>query len=237
MQKPRYLQIADDLIEQIRDGVLVEGSILPTEQQLQEQYQVSRVTIRKSMKVLVDQDLLYRVRGSGTYIKAPKVQHNAIELNGFNEEVTAQGKTPSSKIITFELQQAEPTIAQKLAINEGDEIFSIRRLRLINDKPEVLEHTYMPVALFPDLNIEVMRNSKYQYVEQQKGLKIKLSKQSAKPIVADDIVADKLAITVGTPILKIDAVGLLSNDQPFEYTEHYFLVSQYSFDFVSYRQG
>ena len=71
MNKPKYLQISEQLIEQINTGVLPAGSILPTEGELQERFNVSRVTIRRAMKVLVDMDLLFRKRGSGTYVKAP----------------------------------------------------------------------------------------------------------------------------------------------------------------------
>ena len=153
MNRPRYLQIADQLIKQINDGTLPAGSMLPTEIEQQEQFGVSRVTIRKSMEILVDKDLLYRVRGSGTYVKAAKAQHNAFQLSGFYEEVSVQGKEPSSKLLAFELIESDLLIADKLGLSKGDEVYSVRRLRLIDDAPEILEHTFLPVSMFPDLTI------------------------------------------------------------------------------------
>jgi GntR family mannosyl-D-glycerate transport/metabolism transcriptional repressor len=236
VNKPRYLQITDQLIKQISDGTLPAGAMLPTESELQEQYGVSRVTIRKSMKILVDKDLLYRIRGSGTYVKAAKAQHNAFQLNGFYEEVSAQGKQPSSKLLTFELIESDLFIANKLGLEEGNEVYSIRRLRLIDGEPEILEHTFMPVSIFPDLSIQAMRNSKYEYVEKTKGLSIKLSRQSAKPELVTEDIAKKLNVETGHPVIRVDSVGELSDGRLFEYTIHYFRVHQYSFDFVSYRQ-
>lgn len=209
--------------------------MLPTEGELQQEFDVSRVTIRKAMQKLVEKDLLFRQRGSGTYVKAPKAQHNALQLSGFVEEVSAQGKTPSSKIITFELIECDELVAEKLELDLGEEVYSIRRLRLIDDEPEVLEHTFLPVALFPDLSISAMRSSKYDYIEKTKGLQIKLSRQSIKPQILDIATANELNIEVSQPVIRVDSVGELASGEVFEYTIHYFRVNQYSFDYIAYR--
>lgn len=235
MNKPRYLQIAETLIEKIGSGELAAGSILPTEGKLQSDFDVSRVTIRKAMQVLVEKDLLFRKRGSGTYVKAKKAQHNALQLRGFSEEVSAQGKTPSSRIIAFELIECDDTVADKLNIDVGEEIYSIRRLRLIDDEPEVLEHTFLPVSLFPDLSIKAMRESKYEYIEKTKGLKIKLSRQSIRPEMPSKATAKELNIEQGQPVIRVDSIAELSTGEVFEFTLHYFRVNQYSFDYVAYR--
>ncbi len=235
MNKPKYLQIAEQLIEQINTGVLPAGSILPTEGELQERFNVSRVTIRKSMKVLVDMDLLFRKRGSGTYVKAPKAQHNAFQLSGFVEEVSEQGKKPGSKIITFELIKSNALIADKLGLSKGDEVYSVRRLRLIDDEPEILEQTFLPVSMFPDLSISAMRSSKYDYIEKTKGLKIKLASQSAKAEILTDPIAKELNVDEGYPVIRVDSVGELDDGRVFEYTIHYFRGHQYSFDYIAYR--
>lgn len=235
MNKPRYLQIADTLIDKIDSGELSSGAILPTEGELQKEFDVSRVTIRKAMQLLVDKDLLFRQRGSGTYVKAPKAQHNALQLTGFVEEVSAQGKTPSSKIITFELIECNELVASKLGVVVGEEVYSIRRLRMIDNEPEVLEHTFLPVALFPDLSIKAMRSSKYDYIEKTKGLKIKLSRQSIKPQILDKKTANELNMDESDPVIRVDSVGELESGAIFEYTIHYFRVNQYSFDYIAYR--
>lgn len=235
MAKPKYLQIAEQLINQIDNGELPAGSILPTEGELQKEFKVSRVTIRKSMQVLVSKDLLFRQRGSGTYVKKRKACHNAFQLKGFVEEVSKQGKTPGSRLLTFEMIRSNAQIAEKLDLEQGDEVYSIRRLRLIDGEPEILEHTYMPVNLFPDLSINIMRTSKYDYIEKEKGLKIKLSRQSAKPEILTGEIARELNIEDGQPVIRVDSVGELEDGTAFEFTIHYFRVYQYSFDFVSIR--
>lgn len=237
MNRPMYLKIAQQLIDQISSGELAEGSMLPTESELQETFGVSRVTIRKAMTVLVEQDLLFRKRGHGTYVKGKKAVHNAFQLSGFVEDITAQGKTPSSKIITFEVIESNEFIADKLKIKPSDEIYSIKRIRLIDDEPEILEHTYLPVNLFPDLSIGAMRKSKYEYIEKDKGFKIKLSRQSAKPEILNKDIADELHVEKGYPVIRVDSVAELDCGTPFEYSIHYFKVDQYSFDFIAYRDA
>lgn len=110
INRPRYMQIAELIEQQIRHGIWPEGSMLPTEKQLQQQFQVSRVTIRKAMAMLVAAEQLYRVRGSGTYVKAQPAEHNAFQLKGFIEEVSAQGKTPSTQLLRFSVEVADETV-------------------------------------------------------------------------------------------------------------------------------
>lgn len=236
MLKPRYMQIADLLTEQIKNGILTPGAMMPTESTLQATYDVSRVTIRKAMKVLVDNDLLYRVRGSGSYVKAPKAQHNAFQLMGFIEEVSAQGKTPSSKVIAFETSPCSHIIASKLNVEEGTLIYEIQRLRLIDGEPEILECTYLPVAMFTDLSIEVMQTSKYDYIERHKGMQIAKSRQCVWPDSTSISLADLLNTKENTPILRVESVSELVDGTPFEYTVNYFRLYQYSFEFIAHRQ-
>lgn len=236
VDKPRYLQIAEQLIEEIKKGKYKPGTLLPTEAILQDTFAVSRVTIRKAMEVLLEQDLLKRVRGSGTYVKTPKAQHNAFELSGFIEEVSAQGREPSSKVITFEIQPSNALIAQKLQIEEGQLIYAIRRLRLIDKEPEILECTYLPVEMFTDLSLEVMQTSKYDYIENQKGLAIALSKQVVWPDTLTEETAPLLNSPIGTPILRVESVSKLTSGIPFEFTINYFRLNQYSFEFIAHRK-
>lgn len=236
MLKPRYMQIADLLTEQIKDGTLTPGAMMPTEAELQATYDVSRVTIRKAMKVLVDNELLYRVRGSGSYVKAPKAQHNAFQLMGFIEEVSAQGKIPSSKVIAFETCPCSHAIASKLNLEEGTLIYAIQRLRLIDDEPEILECTYLPVAMFTDLSIDIMQTSKYDYIEHQKGMQIAKSRQCVWPDSTSLSLADLLNTKENTPILRVESVSELVDGTPFEYTVNYFRLYQYSFEFIAHRQ-
>ncbi|MBY5948384.1 GntR family transcriptional regulator [Photobacterium rosenbergii] len=233
--KPKYIEIAEYLESQIREGVLEPKSMLPKESVLQDQFSVSRVTIRKSLQILVENGLISRSRGSGTYINDLKAQHDALHLLGFIEEVSRQGKKPSSRVLKFELKKPTPAVAERLGLELEDDTFEIHRLRFINDEPEIYEITHMPASLFPELSMAVMNGSKYEYIEKEKGLIIAESRQSAKPYLLDKEMANYLNEKANSAILKVESTGYLKCGKPFEYTINYFRLNQYSFDFTSTR--
>ncbi|PFG57948.1 transcriptional regulator, GntR family [Vibrio sp. ES.051] len=233
--KPKYIEIAELLERKIKDGELEPKSMIPKESALQEAFSVSRVTIRKSLQILVDKGLISRTRGSGTYINDLKAQHDALHLLGFIEEVSRQGKVPSSQVIKFELKKPTEQIAKKLNLTPNDDTYEIHRLRCINDEPEIYEITHMPAGLFPDLSIAIMNGSKYEYIEKDKGLKIAKSSQSVKPYLLDAEIASNLNESEASPILKVESTGYLDDGRAFEYTVNYFRLYQYSFEFISTR--
>ncbi|HDM8206526.1 GntR family transcriptional regulator [Vibrio harveyi] len=233
--KPKYIDIAEFIEARIKNQELKSGTILPIESELQAEFGVSRVTIRKSLQILVDKGLINRTRGSGTYVSEPKTQHDALHLLGFIEEVSRQGKTPSSQVIKFELKKVNALIGKKLQLSDQDDIYEIHRLRFINGEPEIYEITHMPASQFPDLSLSIMNGSKYDYIENDKGLKISKSQQSVRPYLLDAELAQHLNEAKNAAILKVESVGFLDSGNPFEYTVHYFRLKQYSFEFVATR--
>ncbi|KJG11185.1 hypothetical protein UA38_05560 [Photobacterium kishitanii] len=233
--KPIYLRIFDDLFEKIQSQIYTEGDMLPTELELQHSYGVSRVTVRKTLALLVEQGVVTRIKGRGTFVKNPcKATHNAIALRGFYQELNAQGKTPSSDVLTFEILEPDSIVAEKLKLTANERVYHIVRIRNIDGEPEMMERTYMPVALFPDLTLQVMMASKYAYIE-SKGYKIANSYQSIMPEMPDRELAKLLNVTPTTPLLKAISTGELADGCLFEYTINYFTLKQYSFEFIATR--
>ena len=236
LSQPKYKEIADIFQQQIDRQERRSGDLLPTEKELMTEFGVSRVTVRKALALLEEKDLLTRIRGKGTYISGEKLHHNAFELTGFIEDVTAQGKRPGSKVIQFELITANEYLSKKLDIDVDDQVYALSRLRLINDEPEVLEKTYMSVAMFPDLSVEVLNHSKYEYIEKQKGLEIALSKEVIVVEIADEMLASQLNININHPVLKVISTGELKDGRPFEFSENYFSLKQFSYQFTAIRK-
>ena len=235
MAKPLYRQIAETFEQKIYSGELDLEDVLPTEQALQELYKVSRVTIRKALEQLENQGLVERIKGSGTYVKYHSAKHDAIKLQGFDENITALGRIAGTKVIHFQLEQALPTIAKQLRIEVGTSIFSIVRIRTIDNEPEILDQSYMPLSLFPDLSVKVMESSKYHYVEQQKGYQISHSRQDVKPVLATTIVAKHLNVETNHPILRLRSVSELKTGETFEYSIQYLRGFQYRFEYIARR--
>lgn len=235
MSKPLYRQIAEIFEKKIRSGELDVEDVLPTEQALQELYNVSRVTVRKALEQLENQGLVNRIKGSGTYVKCNSATHATLQLKGFDENITSQGRASGTKVIHFQLEQAQPVIADHLKIEVGTLLYSIIRIRTIDDEPEILEQSYMPLSLFPDLNVKVMQTSKYHYIEKQKGYQISHSKQDLKPVLATNIVARHLNIETNYPVLRLRSTSELVTGEIFEYSIQYLRGFQYRFEYIARR--
>ncbi|WNJ94284.1 GntR family transcriptional regulator [Vibrio ruber] len=232
--KSVYLQIVDDLIEKISSGEYEEGCMLPSESTLCEIYNVSRMTLRKSLALLVEQDFLFRIKGTGTFVKKNKLAiHGASELLGFYKEVKSQGKDLTTEVLTFEILESDMMVGSKLNLDAHDMVYHIERVRFINGEPEMVERTYMPLSLFSDLTVDVMRESKYEYIK-SKGLRISRSKQIVLPELAGKKLAKLLSTSENYPLLKVISIGELDDGTVFEYSINYFKLSEYSFEFYSY---
>jgi GntR family transcriptional regulator, mannosyl-D-glycerate transport/metabolism system repressor len=230
---PLYKQIANQIKKQIQSDNLDKDDAIPSEQKLSESFNVSRVTIRQAIKLLVDEGILYKVRGSGTYVKQPKIEHDIYRLQGFTEEMESLNHVPSNQVLEFSMQIPIEPIKEKLNLKEDEKVFFIRRLRSGDGEPMILEETYMPVTLFPDLSVEVMTRSKYEYVE-KKGYKIKERQGEILPHIPSKELREILQMK-DSSCLAMNLCAYLEDDTIFEYTKLYFRSEKYTFKFTSRR--
>ncbi|WP_099223789.1 GntR family transcriptional regulator [Listeria costaricensis] len=234
-RSPIYVQLANDLKTKIQEKKYAVGEALPTEAALSEKYGVSRITIRKAISKLADEGYVDTIQGSGTYVKE-KIEHNLFSLKSFVEEMAGKNRIFSSQILRFELQTAVKEIKEKLALpSDTETVYYIRRTRIVDDKIFAIEDTYMPLELFPDLTYEVMKGSKYRYIEQEKQMAIKDSKQEFIPILPPKDIAQLFEIGENIPILKIESIGYLDSGRPFEFSEVYYKSSEYRFTMTANR--
>ncbi|MBM7097354.1 MULTISPECIES: GntR family transcriptional regulator [Alteribacter] len=234
---PLYRNIASQMKEEIHKKAWKQGEAIPTEAKLSESFNASRVTVRQAIQLLVQEGLLYKIQGSGTYVKEAKIEHNIYSLRSFTEEMEAYGKTISNHVVDFQLLEPEESIRQILNLSDGEKTFYVRRQRMVDNIPFVLEDTYLPVRLFPDLSYEIMSGSKYDYIENKKKLKIKDSFQEVIPLLPEEKIQKLLHLSEAIPILKVQLFSNLTDDQVFEYSELYFKSDEYKFTIVANRNS
>ncbi|WP_197068499.1 GntR family transcriptional regulator [Photobacterium gaetbulicola] len=232
---PMYRQIADAIKEKIQSGEYKPGEALPTEAQLREAFSVSRVTVRQALKLLVEQNVLESIQGSGTYVKENKVNYDMYEYSSFYEKLSHLDVKTHSEILAFEITTPAPAIAEALEIEETDRIFYVKRVRFIDENPVTLEETWMPLSLFPDLTYEVMQGSKYEFIEGTKKMVIDRSEQEIIPVLPPQEVVNQLAIPADQPIIEKVTKGYLVDGTVFEYSRNYFKSSDYKFTLVAKR--
>ena len=215
----QYKQIENDLLQKINLGYYKKDDLIPTELELSATYHVSRVTVRKATDNLVARGLLKRVAGVGTFVQHSAVTLNPSSIQGFSSTMEKQGISVHTEIPTFMLQSAPANIASILQIETGEPIYFIERIRDANEEVFQFETTYMSSRLYPDISIQILRKSKYQYFEQTLGLKIAHSHHTVTPLHPSKRMADLFGITLNTPILRVANTTYLSNEQVMDYTE------------------
>ena len=215
----QYRQIENDLLEQINLGYYKKGDLIRTELELSATYHVSRVTVRKATDNLVAKGILQRVAGVGTFVSRSAVTQNPPPIQGFTDLMREQGLEPTTKVDVFTLQKSPANIASILGIEKEDPIYYIHRQRYGDGELLQLETTYMSARLYPDISIQILESSKYQYFEKVKGIKIAYSHHAVTPIHPSKEVAELFGIAQNTPIIKAANVTHLENGQIMDYTE------------------
>lgn len=215
----QYKQIENDLLQQINLGYYKKDDLIPTEMELSNTYQVSRVTVRKATDNLVAKGLLTRVAGVGTFVCHPAVTLNPSSVQGFSEVMASQNIPVRTEVPTFMVQKAPSNIASILEIEAGEPIYFIERLRYANNEIFQFEVTYMSCRLYPDISMKILQHSKYRYFEEEKGLKIAYSHHTVTPLHPSKRVAELFGIALDTPILRVANTTHLTNGQVMDYTE------------------
>jgi GntR family transcriptional regulator len=148
---PKYYQLTEILRTQILSGELEPGDQFPTEDALCQEYGVSRGTVRHAITTLVQEGLIRREQGRGTFINEPRSGPAFFTLTSFDESMRRQYRRPSTRLLTSKVISATTEIAQRLGLAPGEPTIHIVRLRFADDQPVVYETRYLAQSLCPTL--------------------------------------------------------------------------------------
>ncbi len=139
---PLYRQLADIIRASIESGEFKRDSQIPTETVLSQQYEISRITVRKALEELTDEGLLVRKQGKGTFVYADKSIQANYPFMPFNEAVQQTGQRPSTKLISYSLEIPSHRIADYFGLSDGENVITLKRVRLTDDTPIIFETDY-----------------------------------------------------------------------------------------------
>ena len=214
---PLYFQIQQELTRKIAIGLLKEGALLPSEEELSRKYEVSRMTARQALQGLKQSDHAYSERGRGTFVSRPKLEKNLLHLHGFTEEVEQQGRKPHSRMLERTIQLATPELQAKLQIGPGEEILTLSRLRIADEEPVALELSHLPLSRVPQFrNIDFTVHSIYRSMKDVHGIQLAWADEIIEAIAATKEEATLLGLKRGSPILSIKRVVFSSDKLPLE---------------------
>lgn len=214
-----YKKVMLELKSRIDSDEFIIGDTLPTEKELMAQYSVSRITIRKAIEELVQLGLVEKRQGAGSTVIGKTMISSMLALKSTNEYLNESGTSLEYKICEFTLIDPDEDLAQKLNIGMDEKVYFIRRFKLINGVPSVYEDSYMPMALYPQMNVMSMEGSKYSYLENELGFEIDGAFQDFEPIMPDAHMCETLKVSPKNPLLCILSLGVLKDGRIFEFTK------------------
>jgi GntR family transcriptional regulator len=222
---PLYLQLAGKLAEAIQSGWWQASEALPSERAISEALSISRVTARKALDVLLEQGLISRRHGSGTFI-TPRLEQPLSRLNGFSEVLQARGFKPESVWLSRERAMPTPDEVIKLGLSPNAEVSRLKRQRLADGVVMAIEISTLPVACVPDP--QAVGSSLYAYLDQS-GHSVVRALQHIRAINATPELAQLAGIPVGEAMLMMTRIGYDAHNIAIELTDTYCRNDYYDF--------
>ena len=213
-----------------------DGDKLPTEQEICEFFNVSRITARQALSELTQRGYIVKKQGKGSYVSAGKMNMQLNSLQGFSEEMRSKGLVPSSRLLSLDICNPDPVVAEMLKIDTSIKVYAISRLRFADETPMALENVYIPFYHCPDIEKYDLTDSLYKVLQENYHITFKKASQRIEAGFIDKKETSRLlGVRLGTQALIIERITFLSGDTPFEYVKSIYRGDKYKFHVDLYR--
>lgn len=218
---PIYVQIRESLRAEITGGMLKRGEKLPPEHELAEKFSVSRMTIRESIEDLVNEGLLYRRHGVGTFVAFPHLQRDHTRLTSFFDKAEEAGIKVRARLLKLEVIPAEAKVAEALDISRASRVIRVKTLRYADNVPITVHDAHLPHKLFASIVNENLEVQHLWTLFEKCGYRVKRAVQRLEAREADAEVAHLMKVKLGAPILFKERTVYAEDGTPVEFTYCY----------------
>ncbi len=230
---PRYYRLKHILRSRVAAGEWKPGEAIPSERELSETYDVSRMTARQAITELVNEGIFYREQGRGTFVTRPvngKIRLPLHKLTGFTEDILARGQRPSTRVIAAQLVESEAEVADRLHIAVGEPSVRLQRLRLADDHPLAIETSHLHFKGCERLlDEDLERQSLYKLLEVKYHLALAAADQELEAGIVSSEEAVLLQIAPGSAVLYTRRSTFNDRNDVIEYAVSVYCGSQYIF--------
>jgi DNA-binding GntR family transcriptional regulator len=193
---PIYIQLKGVLKNAIMTGEIGESEMIPSESQLAKKYDITRTTVRRALSELVNESILRKEHGRGTFVSLKPISYSMWNFSGFTEYASKRDKTPVSKVIK----------AEKVLLN-GREFFILERARGVKEQDQVLyltlDHSEIPLDIFPGIDkFDFATHSLYKTMRHEYGVHPDRVELSMNPVMADEKAQKVFTLTGNDPLLQ-----------------------------------
>lgn len=224
-EAPKYIVVADHLRQEILEKQYVINEQLPQENAIADAYNVSRITVRKALDILVDENLIYRIQGSGTFVKDNQAhetgsQESSLEIFDFSKFKV--------KLLNFAVNKPNVKIMDQLNVNEFDFTYEIERLILDEEDVVALQKVYMPAKIIQGMRMDVLNGSIYEFLTGELNMTLGSAIRTISSEIANEDVMQTMGLKEKEPLLTMEQRSFLTSGQIFEYVYNYIRPSKFS---------
>ncbi|GAB5447638.1 GntR family transcriptional regulator [Gymnodinialimonas sp.] len=225
---PRYMQLRAILSEAIAAGILAPGSALPSEREIGNLTDLSRVTVRRAIRTLVETGDVVQRQGSGSFVtqKARRLQQSLSRLTSFSQDMARRGMETSAQMLEQSVCRPSPDEVAALGLTDGETVSRLARLRLADGRPLAIERASLPNDILP--NPMKVTTSLYAILERSQLLPVRAT-QKISAINLEEADASLLEVPVGAAGLRIERLSYLPTDRVVEFTRSIYRGDAYDF--------
>jgi GntR family transcriptional regulator len=225
---PLYKQLKKGLIEYIQNH-LHPGEVMPTESEIEEMYEVSRITVRKAIESLEAEGIVVKQQGRGTFVKSTEIIQKVGSVTSWTEEMKRKGK--KTETVGLEVKEIVPSkrLIHELQLNKGETVICIKRIRCVDGEPLAIMVNYLSGRQLPDfVKIGLQGESLYEVLKNRYGIEIERATEWVRAREATDLEAAALQIPPYSAVLSLRRFSYV--DQiPFEIVEMVVRADRYQY--------
>ena len=224
---PKYYELRQWLRAQV-DG-MPPGTPVAPERALSQRFNVSRTTVRQALHDLAVEGRIVRRQGRGTFVAPPKVTQ-PMQLSSYTQAMTSQGRRPGSRIVDAAVIEADPEVAEQLALAAGSPVVRLERVRYADDEPMAVETVYLDHARFPDIGVELSPDaSLYGLLHRRYGVVPAGADETIETVLAPPAAARLLGTDTATPMLLLTRSTRDASGRPVEYVRSLYRGDRFRF--------
>lgn len=217
---PLHSQMEDLIRQNLAEGIWNHGDMIPSENELSRQFGVSRMTVRNVITKLVQEGLLFRIPGKGTYVSEQKIVAKSLFYAGIREQLEQMGYEVSTKLLSADQEVGSEKLCKLFDVPAGTRFLKLLRLRFLKGDPLSIHTSYIPADLCPGLqNLDLVNHQLCHLLSSEYGLVQSRTQETLESVAASPSEAKLLQIKEGHPLLLLEDTIFGENNKPYEYAK------------------
>jgi GntR family transcriptional regulator len=215
-----YYRIQREIAGSIAAGQYPPGSRIPSETALAQRFGVTRMTVRQAVDGLINDGLVMRRHGSGTYVlQRGQAQRALNRLTGFSEDMQSQGRHATATELFRAEVEPPPRVQDQLELEDTAHVVMLERLRLLEEGPVALHRVWLPLSLAPELVRRSIEGGSLYAMLEELGIRLTTARQRITAVAAAQREASLLGVAPGVPLLFTERLTRDASNRPVEFAE------------------